>query len=67
MVFSGVAGSRPAREVSLPDGYGKGTIKVFIAFSSESLPRTWIAGWVPVRVKKTRQKREKARFGTVVP
>jgi hypothetical protein len=25
------------------------------AFSSESLLRTWIAGWIPVRVKKTRQ------------
>jgi hypothetical protein len=36
MVFSGVAGSRPARELSLPDGYGKGTVKVSIAFSSKA-------------------------------
>jgi hypothetical protein len=27
MVFSGVAGSRPAREVCLADGVGKRTIK----------------------------------------
>src|SRR5207302_737143 len=26
-----------------------------VAFSSESLPRTLIAGWITVRVKKTRQ------------
>src|SRR5258708_36585317 len=33
------------------------------AFSSESLPRTWIAGWTPVPVKKTLQtKRLKPRF-----
>jgi hypothetical protein len=60
MVFSGVAGSRPARELSLADGYAKGTIKGSIALSSESLPRTWIAGWAPVRVKKTRQNKEKS-------
>jgi TRAP-type C4-dicarboxylate transport system permease large subunit len=40
MAFSGVAGSRPARELCLADGYGKGTVKGSIAFSSESLPRT---------------------------
>jgi fluoride exporter len=32
-----------------------------IAFSSESLPRTWIAGWIPVRVKKTRQNKASGR------
>src|ERR1700730_16855788 len=58
MVFSGVAGSRPARELCLADGYGKGTVKGPRAFSSESLPAP-DAGWVPVRVKKTRQNKEK--------
>jgi len=24
-----------------------------MAFSSESLPRTWIAGWIPVRASNT--------------
>jgi len=28
------------------------------AFSSESLPRAWIAGWIPVRVKKTCQNKK---------
>src|ERR1700730_16753225 len=58
MVFSGVAGSRPARELCLADGYGKGTVKGPIAFSSESLPAP-DAGWVRVLVKKTRQNKEK--------
>jgi hypothetical protein len=35
MVFSGVAGSRPARELCLADGYGKATVKGSIAFSSK--------------------------------
>ncbi len=36
------------------------------AFSSESLPRTWIAGWIPVRVKKTRQnKKESLRSDSI--
>jgi hypothetical protein len=33
-------------------------VKQGIAFSGESPPRTWIAGWLPVRVKKTRQKQQ---------
>jgi hypothetical protein len=28
------------------------------AFSRESLPRIWIAGRIPVRVKKTRQNKD---------
>jgi hypothetical protein len=35
-------------------------------FSSESLLRTWIAGWTPVRVKKTRQiKNPELRFDSI--